>query len=139
MTLEDLVRKYYTEQNYNCAETMIHACNAYYHLYITEEDMRMLAGFGAGMFVGDTCGSIVGCIAALSKMTVQNKAHEELNTIRPLVQRYMVNFKEIAGATNCAELKPKYNITKEKCLPTCLLAAKALETTLDEQKEKAAV
>lgn len=135
MTLQETIEKYYMEQNYNCSETMLRAANEYYHLDITKDDLRMMAGFGGGMFVGDTCGSIIGCIAALSKMTVKDKAHDERQTIRPLIQKFMINFKQIAGATKCTELKPKYNISKDKrCLPTCLLAGQALEKTLAETK-----
>lgn len=136
MTLQELVEKYYVEQNYNCAETLLHAANEYYDLHILEEDMKMMAGFGGGMFVGSTCGAMVGCIAALSKMTIHTKAHEELQAIRPLIQTYQRNFKQILGATQCVELKPKYNTTEKRCLPTCLMASQALEKTIQDLKKE---
>ena len=113
MTLSEVIEKYYVNQNYNCAETLLHAANEYYDLQISEADMKMMAGFGGGMFVGSTCGAMVGCIAALSKMVIHTKAHEE-----------------------CVELKPKYNTTAKRCLPTCLMAGQALEKTLEEIKKE---
>ena len=36
--LEELVHHYYFDENYNCAETIIHAANDYYHLDVKQED-----------------------------------------------------------------------------------------------------
>ena len=33
-------------------------------------------------------------------------------------------------------LKPKYNTTAKRCLPTCLMAGQALEKTLEEIKKE---
>ena len=46
--LEENVKKYY-QSGYNCSETLLHACNETYQLDISEEDMKMMAGFGGGM------------------------------------------------------------------------------------------
>ena len=73
--LENNIQKYYT-QGYNCSETLLRACNETYQLEINEEDLRCMAGFGGGMFIGSTCGALVGCIAALSKMVCPTKAHD---------------------------------------------------------------
>ena len=73
--LEENVKKYY-QSGYNCSETLLHACNETYQLDISEEDMKMMAGFGGGMFIGSTCGALVGSIAALSKMVCKTKAHD---------------------------------------------------------------
>ena len=75
--LEENVKKYY-QSGYNCSETLLHACNETYQLDISEEDMKIMAGFGGGMFIGSTCGALVGSIAALSKMVCKTKAHEML-------------------------------------------------------------
>ena len=37
--------------------------------------MKMMAGFGGGMFIGSTCGALIGSIAALSKNGMQDKKH----------------------------------------------------------------
>ena len=51
--LEENVKKYY-QSGYNCSETLLHACNETYQLDISEEDMKIMAGFGGGMFIGST-------------------------------------------------------------------------------------
>lgn len=132
-TLEENIKKYYIEGGYNCSETLIHACNETYGLNINEEDMRLFAGFGAGMFIGSTCGALIGSLAALSKMSCPTKAHDMLDTFRPLVQKHTRNFKEELGALDCAHIKPVHHHPEQRCLYTCLLAGKALEKTLKEE------
>lgn len=129
--LEELTKKYY-QQGYNCSETLLHAANECYQLNIQEDDMKLMAGFGAGMFIGSTCGALVGSIAALSKMVIETKAHDQMQDIRPLIQKCTRNFKNELGALDCAHVKPVHHTVEEKCLPTCLLAAKALEETIRE-------
>lgn len=136
-TLRDYVTHYYTEHNYNCAETLIHACNDYYHLNLHEEDMIMMAGFGGGMFVGSTCGALIGSVAALSKLIVTTKAHETAN-IRPSIQACYRNFNKELGATDCAHVKAVHHSKETRCLPTVLKACDALEETIKQLEIEAA-
>lgn len=131
MTLLELTHKYYELEDYNCAETLIHAANEYYHLSLHEEDMKMMAGFGGGMYTGMTCGALTGCIAALSKIIITTKAHESQD-IRRVVQSCIRHFKQNLQGTQCVEIKPIHHQPDTKCLPTCLLAAQALEQTIQE-------
>ncbi|MDY2958032.1 C-GCAxxG-C-C family protein [Floccifex sp.] len=139
MNLQDVTRKYYTEQNYNCSETLLHACNEYYGLNLKEDDMKLVSGFGGGMFVGSTCGALIGCVAALSKKIIETKAHEQIDTIRPAIQKCVINFKKELNATNCSEIKPHFHSKETGCLNTCLHAAKAMEQTMDELGIKSAL
>ena len=130
--LEDLVRKYYEADRYNCSETLIHAGNECYGLGLREEDMRMLAGFGSGMYSGSTCGTLIGSVAVISKLIVETKAHDHLDQLRPAVSACCRNFKTVLGATDCAHIRPVYHTKETRCLNTCLLAAGVLEKTLEE-------
>lgn len=131
-TLQEITKKYYL-QGFNCSETILHAANEYYKLNLHEEDMKVMAGFGGGMFVGSTCGALIGSIAAISKLIIETKAHDEMDRIRPITQKCVRNFKEELGALDCAHIKPVHNTKEERCLPTCLLATKALEKTIREE------
>lgn len=128
---QTVVETYYTS-GYNCSETLVRAANEYYHLDLHDEDMKMISGFGGGMFVGSTCGALVGSVAALSKMVIKTKAHDQLDEIRPYTQKCVRNFKEELGNMDCAHVKPIHHTKETKCLNTCLLAAKALEKTILE-------
>ena len=64
--LEENVKKYY-QSGYNCSETLLHACNETYQLDISEEDMKIMAGFGGGMFIGSTW-----CISRIDCCSIKN-------------------------------------------------------------------
>ncbi len=134
-TLEDLVRYYYTDLNYNCSEALIHAANEYYELGITDDDMKMLGGFAGGMYAGIVCGALVGSVAALSKMIVEKTAREEGTVVRPVIRDMVRNFDRHLGGRTCAELKPKYYTREDSCLKTVLLGAEALEMSVRKMKE----
>lgn len=130
--LVDYGRKYYKEHNYNCAETLIHAANEYYGLGMDDNAMRMMAGFGGGMFTGHLCGALVGAQAALSLMVCKDRAHEELDVVRPACQRLVRNFNNAYQATDCKDIKGRYHTKEEKCWPTVRQACEVLEATVSE-------
>lgn len=132
MNFNDTIKKYYLEGNYNCSETMIHAANEYYGLNLDLESMKMFSGFGTGMFVGSACGALIGSVAVLSKLVTQTKAHDQLDTLRPSIQKCVRNFKENLGALDCKDIQPVHRTKEYRCLNTCLLAGQALEQTIKE-------
>ncbi len=132
MSFDNLIEKYYALQDYNCAETLLHAANEYYALNLNEEDMRMMAGFGGGMFVGATCGALVGSVAAISKMVVETKAHETKN-IKSIISTCVQNFTDTFSSMDCSQIKPVFHTQETKCLQTCLLAGQALQKTIKEE------
>ncbi|MBO4919051.1 MAG: C-GCAxxG-C-C family protein [Erysipelotrichaceae bacterium] len=133
--LEELVHHYYFDENYNCAETIIHAANDYYHLDVKQEDMKLFGGFGGGMFSGLVCGALVADVAVISRMIVQRSAKEEKGSVRPKIQETVRTFRNHLEGLSCAELKPKYHTKEEGCYRTILLGAQALEMTVNKLKE----
>ena len=131
-TLEEIVRKYYETDYLNCSETIIHAGNEYYQLGLHDEDMILLGGFGSGMYIGSTCGTLIGSVAVLSKLIIETKAHDHLDELRPVISSCVRNFREAFGGQNCAEIRPKFHTKETRCLNTCLLAAKVLEKTVSD-------
>lgn len=67
--------------------------------------MRTMAGFGGGMFVGSVCGALVGAQAALSAMIVKDRAHHQMEDIRPASQRLHRNFRNAYNAVECKDIK----------------------------------
>jgi C_GCAxxG_C_C family probable redox protein len=130
--LEDIVKRYYEEAGFNCSETIIHAGNEYYQLGLHEEDMKMLAGFGSGMYSGDTCGTLIGSVAVLSKLLIKTKAHDQLEELRPVISAMVRRFREAAGATDCAHVRRAHYQKEIRCLNTCLIAARVLEETVND-------
>lgn len=129
-TLEDYI-KYYYQSDYNCAETLLHAANDYYQLGIHEEDIKMMAGFGAGMYTGETCGALTGSIAAISKKMVETRAHVTPE-LKEKIEACIMDFQENLGGINCRDVKPINYTKEEKCLPTCIRAGRTLEKMMNQ-------
>lgn len=133
--LEQAVRHYYQEENHNCAETLLAACSDTYSLNLSSSSIRLLAGFGGGMYTGNACGALCGCTAALSAMLVETRAHE--TEALPAAQRLLIrNFRAMLGDTQCARIKPVHHSSESRCLQTCLLAAKAMNETVSSLTEQ---
>ena len=64
--LKDCYSKYYFDQNYNCAETLLRAANEYYGLHLHDRDMILVGAYGAGIQCGNTCGAVLAAAAVLS-------------------------------------------------------------------------
>ena len=133
----------YLKENHNCAETILKLANTEYNLGITEDDIKLMSGFGGGIGAGSTCGALIGAVAVLGKMFVETKDHET-EGFRELCGEFFEKFKRELGGTDCDILKPKYKKNEEtKCITTIEKTAKILEDFLIEkgklQKEKADV
>lgn len=130
-SLKEICKEYYFEGNYNCAESIIHAANDYYNLQITPEDMKLMAGFGNGMYSGLNCGALIASIAALSKKTIKEKAHLQMQDISKADQTMVKNFKENLGGFVCSEIKPAHFNKETRCWNTVSKALDALEATMN--------
>ena len=53
--MEELVKRYYLENDFNCAEAMMHAANEAYQLNLSEETFHAFSGFGGGCGCGRGC------------------------------------------------------------------------------------
>lgn len=135
--LKDEFYKYYLDQNYNCSECLIRACNDYFNLNIEEKDFKLFSAYGAGMQLGRMCGAINTCVAILSLMFVKEKAHES-EDIRPVVTILMKKFMRQYGSFDCMDIKPQSFKPEIRCGKTIEFACDALEETIKEFKEKKA-
>lgn len=127
--LKDFFEKYYYEQNYNCAETMIRAANEYYDLKLHDRDMIMLGGYGAGIQTGNTCGAILAAVSVLSMKYVEQKAHESKD-IRPVTTELIRRFNMKYGSILCKDIKPQSFEPGVRCKKTIEAACDILEEVL---------
>lgn len=129
--LKDHIAKYYFEQNYNCAETILRAANDYYDLQLHDKDMIMVGAYGAGIQAGNTCGAVLSVAAILSLKYVEAKAHES-EDIRPVVQKMLRKFNEKYNSTLCKDIKPQSFKPEYRCKMTVETACDILEETIKE-------
>lgn len=132
--LKDLLGKYYFDQNYNCAETIVRAGNEYYDLGLHDKDMIMVAAFGAGIQSGNTCGAVLASASILSMKYVEARAHES-EDIRPVVMQMMRKFKEKYSSTLCKDIKPQSFKPEYRCQKTIENACDILEDVIGEYEK----
>ena len=136
--LRDNVKKYYLEQDYNCAETILRCIDEEYGIGLTEDDFKLVSAFGGGMGCGSSCGALCGAMAALGRLTVNTRAHATdgfKDTCADLVEA----FRNKLGNTDCSELVKTYKKDDVRCLETVCLAADVFEefyNTLIVESEK---
>lgn len=134
--LKELAKKYYDE-DYNCAESLVHAGNEYYELGLSEHDMRMAAAFGAGMQVGDVCGALAGAACVVSARYVETRAHNHREVLRTVMEKLVAQFEEKLGSRLCREIKEVHFQEKGRCIHTVMTAAEVLEEVLAAYDKKA--
>lgn len=133
--LKDYIEKYYFEQNYNCAETILRAANEYYDLKLHDRDMIMVGAYGAGIQSGNTCGAVLSAAAVLSLKYVEARAHESKD-IRPVVQKLLRKFNEKYGSILCKDIKAQSFKPEYRCKMTVETACDILEETISEYEQE---
>ena len=130
--ISDHVKKYLPAQDYNCAETLLHAANDELNLGLTAEDIRMFAGFGGGCGCGELCGAVASALAVLSKLSVTDRAHRT-EGFRDLCAKLMHEMEAEFGSVQCTPIKDKYRDPVVGCQNVVERAADVLEKLLKEQ------
>jgi C_GCAxxG_C_C family probable redox protein len=97
--MNEFIKKYYLDQGYNCAETMLLAARDLYNLLIDETHIKILSGFGGGMYEEDICGAISGGVAVLSFIFSKDE-------LGPLVIEFKQETRKKLSSIDCKEIKP---------------------------------
>lgn len=123
------------EENYNCAERIIYGANKAYGLGFDKETLKLFAGYGGGMGVGEMCGAITSSVAVISHFFVKDHANEGNYDIKPLliefIKRY-INHMDCHNCT-CSRLKELYRNPVDKCSKVIAGAATVLDEFLLEK------
>ena len=143
MMLKDEARKYieselkYGEQrklyHYNCAETLLNACNDYYKLNLDKKIFKAIVPFGGGFCSEKACGVLAGGIAALGVMYSEDKPTDNTK-VKEITQRWVKAFEEEFSDIDCKEIKPIYKDPETGCANVMLRAAELLESIIKGEK-----
>jgi len=133
--LKDLALQY-ANNDYNCAESILHGANDYYNLGLTDKEMKLVGGFGGGMQCGDICGTLAASISVISIRYIDVRAHEDRPRLRHLVTTLIKQFQSEMGSRVCVDIKPKYYTKETKCNATIEKAAALLEDVIAQLDEE---
>lgn len=136
LMLADLIKDDFGEkENLNCAEKILYGANIAYDLGLEKEALKLAAGFGGGMAIEDKCGAITASIMVLSKLFVDEKAHES-DRIKELTKRLFAEYHREMGDIDCRPLKKMHRTEELKCKNVILKAAEILDRIVIEEKGK---
>ena len=127
MLYEYLKNGFLYEGDWNCAERMLRGANHVYGLGLSEEALKLSAGFGGGMAIGTVCGALTGAIMALSSIFVEKYAHES-QRIKTLTREFLETYEGSMRSILCQPLKEAYYSEDKKCGHILLEAAKLFDT-----------
>ena len=114
-------------EDYNCAEKIVRGANIAYGLGLSEDALRMMGGFGGGMGLGETCGTVTGAVAVISGMLVKERAHSTPE-LKASTQRFIEQFRERLGdEIECRYLRQKYRTKEAGCDKIIIAAAEILD------------
>lgn len=129
--IEQRVYDYFITQDYNCAESTLHAANDEYAMNLKKDDFKLISAFGAGMGCEKTCGALCGALAAIGYLKVTGRAHITEN-FSDICGNFVQKFEKDLGSINCDVLKAKYRNEETRCLKTVTLAVNALDGYLKQ-------
>lgn len=133
--LEKLILKGFgNEQKLNCAEKILYGANEIYNLGLGKEDMKLAAGFGGGMGIESTCGAVAASIMVLSKLFVEDVAHE--SEIKDIVREFINRYKDEMKSIECAPLKKEFRTDSKGCEDVIVKAAQILDEIVLERMEE---
>lgn len=124
--LKDLILNGYgKEQKYNCAEKILCGANEAYNLGLDKEALKLAAGFGGGMGIESVCGALTASIMVLSKLFVENIAHE--SKIKEITSEFLNRYENEMKSIGCAQLKGMYRDELKGCEDIIIKAAEVLD------------
>ena len=134
MTLGQIAKNYYLNEQLNCAVSVLLAANDYYSLGLEREDAKLITAFGGGLGCGNLCGALAGAAAALGVATLPEGA---LYTpeFRDVCAGFVTEFENLWGTTMCAVIKEKNVTPEERCSKTVLETGDALQKYIDNLKK----
>ena len=133
--LKEMAKKYWTEEyDLNCAECIIYAANEEYNLNLSEQTLKVMAGFGGGMATGDVCGIVTGAIGVIGIMFTEVSGHKS-PIVREMTREFIKRFNEKLGYIKCVDLKKEY-INVKRCTLIIETGAEVLDNIILKEKHK---
>lgn len=122
-------------QDFNCAEKILYGSNEVYNLGLEKEALKLAAGFGGGMGIEGTCGALAASVMVLSKLFVEDVAHES-DRIKTLTSELLNSYESKMGSIVCKSLKESYRSEAEGCKNVIVKAAEVLDEILKRELNK---
>jgi len=131
--MKNLISKYRNKELYslNCAEAMVYSANEYYNLELSDDALKMAAGFGGGIYEKHLCGIVSGAICVLG-IIFKNKTFNDANLLEITVNEFKSEFRSKYDKLECNYLLDNYYSENKGCNDMIENAAEMLKTIIDK-------
>ena len=135
--MKNLIKKYRNKDLYslNCAEAIVYSANEYYNLRLTENGLKMAAGFGRGIFEKHLCGIISGSICVLGVM-FKDKTLDDNCLLEITVKEFKTEFLKKYDKLECEYLLDNYYSEEQGCNKMISNSADILSNVIDKYLAK---
>ncbi len=125
--LKEMIEQGFGEnEDLNCAERILQGADIAYGMGLDKEALKVAAGFGGGMAIGDKCGALTAAVMVLGCLFVKDRAHESTK-IKALTKELFDAYRKEMGAIDCIPLKQSHATPELKCRNVILKAAEVLD------------
>ncbi len=131
----EAVKKDFTERDLNYSESTLDGANESLGLGLSEDEIRLVGGFGAGLGCGRLCGALAASIAVISKLMIKDRAHATPG-LKEACAGYVKLFENEFGGTECDDLKARLVPPGQRCVNIISRNAQMLEEYLDTLDRK---
>lgn len=133
MLKEMLEQGFGEKEDLNCAEKILQAANIAYELGLDREALKLAAGFGGGMAIGDKCGALTAAVMVLGRLFIKDRAHESTR-IKELTKELWETYMNDMGAIDCIPLKKMHATEEFKCRNVIIKAAEVLDDIVKRER-----
>ena len=135
------VTQYFYNGGLNCAESTLRCLIEDGVIDAPIDTVRMMTGFGGGMQRGNTCGAVIGAVAALGWVTGRTDPDASRTESAAAVREFLKRFEAEFRTLSCKELQSTY--VKEHALKSdgmyrkcTVFVEKAIEITKEILSEQ---
>ena len=118
----------------NCAENLFTSADRKYNLGVEERFLQAIIPYGAGMQTGNTCGALLGSLAAFGMLYGEPKPTEN-KKMKAAVSKYVELFEETFHSLKCSEVKPAFMDEAGSCTPVKVQAGKLFDYVVENFDE----
>lgn len=123
------------DRKLNCAEKILYGANEVYNLGLSDDALKLAAGFGGGMAIEEACGALTASVMVLSKLFVENTAHES-DRIKKLTSELLSKYEREMGSIVCKPLKKNHRSLFKGCNKIIIKAAENLDYIVKRELNK---
>lgn len=116
----------------NCAEILLEAASEKYDLNLDDKFIKAVCPFGGGLQTENTCGALLGALAAVGVMYAENKPSSN-DKMKEKTIKMVEEFEKEFGSLNCKCIKENHRSETEGCNPVKIRTAKVLEKVINEK------